>query len=81
MRIRDNSQVSRFRFWTPLVTHNDPIHDELEAVVAILQFAKANPDHENVPQWAHDYLCGLDPDWGDKHRTPGRHGAAPAWAA
>ena len=64
-RIRSTSE--RFRFWHLIPNHNDPACDAVEETWAIMQWAKENPDHLNVPDWA----------------RPGRpkHGVAPAWAS
>ena len=46
--------------------HGDPECDAVEECWALMQWAAANPDHANVPDW-------LQPD------RP-KHGVAPAWA-
>lgn len=63
-RIRSTSE--RFRWWHTIPNHNDPACDAVEETWAIMQWAKVNPDHPNVPDWA----------------LPDRpkHGKAPAWA-
>lgn len=63
-RYRINSP--RFRWWFTIPNHNDPACDAVEETWAIMQWAKENPDHPNVPDWAR-------PD------RP-KHGVAPAWA-
>lgn len=41
-----------FRWWHTIPNHNDPACDAVEECWAQMQFAKACPDHENVPDWA-----------------------------
>lgn len=53
-------------FFVSVPRHGDPACDAVEETWAIMQWAKANPDHPNVPDWA-------QPD------RP-KHGKAPAWA-
>jgi len=49
---RVKSTSERFRFWHTIPNHNDPECDAVEEVWALMEFAKACPDHENVPDWA-----------------------------
>ena len=51
---RVKSTKEKWRFWHYLPKHNDPECDAVEECWAILQWAKANPDHENVPEWVID---------------------------
>lgn len=72
---RIRSDNPRWRWWHTIPNHNDPIHDGFEECAAVIEWAKANPDHENVPDWARPYLDHVPP------MTPGKHGKAPSWAA
>lgn len=63
---RLDSSSPRFRWWHTIPNHNDVDCDAVEECWAVMQWAKANPDHANVPDW-------LRPD------RP-KHGPAPAWA-
>lgn len=48
---RVKSQAARWRWWHTIPNHNDPECDAVEECWAIMQWAEANPDHENVPAW------------------------------
>ncbi|MCP1335136.1 GIY-YIG nuclease family protein [Futiania mangrovi] len=48
---RLGSTTERFRFWHRIPNHNDLECDAVEECWAIMQWAEANPDHENVPTW------------------------------
>ena len=48
-RIRTTSDS--FRWWFKIPNHNDPECDAVEECWALMQFAAACPDHENVPDW------------------------------
>lgn len=49
---RVKSTSERFRWWFKVPNHNDPACDAVEECWALMQFAKACPDHENAPAWA-----------------------------
>jgi hypothetical protein len=49
---RVKSTSPRFRWWHTIPNHNDPACDAVEYTWAVIQWAKANPDHPNVPAWA-----------------------------
>ena len=46
-----HSDDPRWRWWHTIPNHNDPECDAVEECWAIMQWAEANPDHENVPAW------------------------------
>lgn len=43
---------ARWRWWHTIPNHNDPECDAVEECWALLEFARGNPDHPNVPGWA-----------------------------
>lgn len=51
VRYRIESTSERYRWWFKLPHHRDPECDAVEECWAIMQWAQANPDHENVPAW------------------------------
>jgi group I intron endonuclease len=49
--IRSRIDSDKFGWWFKLPLHRDPECDAVEECWALMQFAKACPDHENVPDW------------------------------
>jgi len=49
---RVRSTDPRWRWWHTIPNHNDPECDAVEECWAVMQWAQANPEHENVPKWA-----------------------------